>query len=115
MEPFILRLVRDKSNSAKDDLIRISCLSRGNYQIKTKYSEGIMTSTQTLTDRDILNYVHSLMILLIHDIAPFNCVQIDAPNTPSILLAVKDLDNERIYQAINNLLCVTLSIWSRSV
>lgn len=113
MEPFILRLVRDKANSDKDDIIRISFLSRGNYQIKTKYSEG-MTSIQTLTDRDVLIYVHSLMILLIHDIAPFNCVQIDAPNTPSVLLAVKDLDNERIYQAIDNLLLITLSIWSRA-
>jgi len=120
MEPFDLRFIRDKTNSANDDVVSISFLSPGNYQIKTNYSEAKCSiksrcSIQTLSYIDIFYYVHSLMILLIHDSDPFMWIQIDAPNTPSILLANKDLDVERVYQAIDNLLHVTLSIWSRSL
>jgi hypothetical protein len=118
MEPFVLRLIRDKENTAKDDHVKISYLSYGIYQINTKYSQKYSqgkSSVQNLSDRDIFDYVHSLMILLIHDTDPFKFVQIDAPNTPSILLAIKDLDSERLYHAIDNLLRVTLSSWSRSL
>ena len=115
MEPFILRFVRDKHNPVTDDLVSISFLSPGNYQIKTKYSDGTRCSIQTLSYMDIFDYVHSVMTLLIHDDDPFKWVQIDAPNTPSILLAIKDLDCSRVYQAIDNLLHVSLSIWSRTL
>lgn len=114
MEPIVLRFIRDSKNYAKDDLVRISPLSDSNYQIKTTYSDSKDPYIQTLSYNNVFDYVHSVMILLIHDEAPFVNVQIEVPNTPTVLLSVKSLDSDRLYQAIDNLLRITLSSWSRS-
>jgi len=114
MEPLVIRFIRDSKNYANDDLVCISPLSNNTYQIKTNYSDNNKKYIQTLSYNNVFDYVHSVMILLIHDDAPFVNVQIDMPNTPAVLLAVKDLDSERLYGAIDKLLHITLSSWSRS-
>ena len=114
MESFTLRLVRESDKPENDDLIRISFISPGKYQIKTYYPETQRQFIQTLSYMNVFDYVHSLFTLLIHDKDPFKYVQIEAPNTPTVLLAVDNLNCGRIYQAIDSLLHVTLSMWSSS-
>ena len=118
MEPIVLRFIRDININNKDDMISISPLPNGNYSIKTKYADMSINNrnhniyVQTLTYYNVFNYIHSLMILLIHDDKPFQSIQFDVPNTPSVIIQINKLDSHQLYTAINSILHVTLDSWN---
>jgi len=112
MESLVIRCVRVDNNKNKDDVITISPTDKGNYSIKTFYGEINKSYTQTISYLNVFGYVHSLVTLLIHDDKPFEFIQFDIPNTPSVLFNIKSLDCYNMYNAINTLLHVTLNSWN---
>jgi hypothetical protein len=116
MESICIRCVRNTSDSTTDDVIRIVPLGTDHYSIKTTYGRSNKTYTQTITYTNVFGYVHSLVTLLIHDDMPFKSVQLDFPNTPSVMLNVaSSLDCERVYTALNTMLHVSLDAWNLRV
>ena len=83
----------------------------GYYTIKTYYAEIKKSYTQTISYLNVFGYINSLITLLINDNMPFEFIQFDIPNTPSVLFKTNNLNSESIYNAINNILHVTLEAW----
>jgi hypothetical protein len=116
MESFCIRCIRNKDDSNRDDVIRIVPFGTDHYSIKTTYGLTKKVYTQTMTYANVFAYVHSLITLLIHDEMPFKSIQLDFPNTPSVMLNIESsLDCERVYNAVNNMLHVTLDLWNLRV
>ena len=113
MESLCIRCVRISDDSTKDDVIRIVPFGTDHYHITTTYGLTKKVYTQTMSYTNVFAYIHSLITLLIHDDMPFKSVQLDFPNTPSVMLNIKStLDCQRIYNAVHSMLHVTLDLWN---
>jgi hypothetical protein len=71
--------------------------------------------TQTVSKATLSKYVNSLLTLFMHDSDPFNYVQLDAPNYPSVLLTVDTLRYSEVRYAIDDMLDVVTSSWPTKV
>lgn len=113
MESLCIRCVRNLDDSTTDDVIRIVPFGTDHYNITTTYGRSNKTYTQTITYANVFGYVHSLVTFLIHDDMPFKSVQLDFPNTPSVMLNVgSSIDCDRVYTAVHTMLNVTLDAWN---
>jgi hypothetical protein len=112
LQPLFIRCVRVDNDKTKDDLITILPNDTGDYSIKTFYADINKSYTETLSYINVFGYVHSLLTLMNHDDKPFVFVQFDIPNTPPLAFNVKNLDCERVINAINTMLHITIDAWN---
>ena len=115
MEPLSIRCIRNNNDSNNDDVILITPSHLGYYTIKTCYAENKKSYTQTVSYLNVFAYINSLITLLINDDQPFEFVQLDIPNTPSVSFKTNNLNSQSMFNAINNILHVTLEAWNLRV
>jgi hypothetical protein len=123
-----LTFLRDK-NIENDDRITINPVwndvsdevSILEYKVTINYASVKSESnqpqkwTQTVSKATLSKYVNSLLTLFMHDSDPFNYVQLDAPNYPSVLLTVDTLRYSEVRYAIDDMLDVVTSSWPTKV
>lgn len=97
----VIRFIRDSKNDQNDDVIRVNPIWRTlsndvsilEYNIQTTFKnlQSPMAVTQKVLSSTLLVYLQSIFQLYVHDNDPFESVQIDFPNAPTILLSLKEL------------------------
>lgn len=121
MKPSIsIAFIRDIGSKNNDDRIIITKGSEDTFDVSIKYAGiayGISEHTcfdQNIKASNLKKYVRSLLVLSMHDADPYDRVQIDMPNAPSVLLKINPHLCEGIYEAVDELIEVSIVSWPRA-
>lgn len=104
--PLVLRFIRKSSKNTDDDTMIITPkwktldneVSVRDFEVKMEFAQvGLspFTPKSTVTSMlscELVQYVKSMCMLLTFDEDPFESLQVDAGNLPSVLLSVSNLD-----------------------
>jgi hypothetical protein len=105
-----LRVIRDNSNSLKDEIFTVSKGTHNDWRINHKSAFSASNSTLFLSDRtSVLEYFQNVFALLKVDDEKFHFVQLDAPCYPVVMVSRADIlagDKE----TFNNLMQVVESV-----
>ena len=99
-DSFKIRLIHDVNNSSRDDLITIDPIwttindeiNVKEFKIQMKYAKYPATTTNMLGNMTY-NYIQTLLTLLPQDEDGYECIQVDMPLIPSIIVHTNKLNN----------------------
>lgn len=105
--PFVLRFIKDSSNTSKDDVLKITPIDRNVFEWSFKDSNE--NGSHNLTLQPAYNVSERLDVLLkmvSADAQPPKEIQLDAPGFPSILIKAADLQNNAslIHEALEHVM-----------
>ena len=104
-----LRIVRDNSNSLKDEIFTINKGTHNDWRINHKSAFSQTNSTMFLSGRtDVLEYLQNIFTLLKVDDERFQFLQLDVPCYPVVMVSRTDIMMGS--QTYNNLLQVVESV-----
>jgi len=117
----VIRFMRDLSKQNEDDVVYINPewdtltndMSLLQYHIVMRFSEDRSSTEQRVSAHNLRKYLRSLLSIIANDQDPFKGVQIDIPNTPSVLFKVSNL-----MDSLSNIMClleVTMDSWPKKI
>jgi len=117
-----LTFIRDIDNKKKDDRVIITKIpDSDDFDLSITYSGVAYGSdikrsfNQSVSSPSLRTYIHSILVLTMHDVDPYVRIQIDMPNAPSILLKISEHTCRRVYEAIDELIEISVTSWPRAV
>ena len=116
-----ISFIRDLDNMRKDDKIVITKKSDDDFDVSIKFAGvayGVSNTTcfeQTIPVSNLKKYVRSILVLTMHDAAPYVRIQVDMPNAPSVLLKINQHTCDSVYDAIDELIEVSVLSWPQRV
>lgn len=103
-----IRVMRDNTNTKKDDIIRIANKNDGTYSISYHDQEsGVKTKTVSMEREDVLKYMSTTLRMMTLDTDPFVSIQFLMPNAPSVVIGINDLTSQTrdlIYDSVDGLM-----------
>jgi hypothetical protein len=87
-----LRIIRDNSNSLKDEIFTINKGTHNDWRINHRSAFSQSNSTMFLPNRtDVLEYLHNILTLLKVDDERFQFLQFDIPCYPVVMISRTDV------------------------
>jgi len=87
-----LRIIRDNSNSLKDEIFTINKGTHNDWRINHKSAFSQSNSTMFLPNRtDVLEYLHNILTMLKVDDERFQFLQFDIPCYPVVMVSRTDV------------------------
>ena len=87
-----IRIIRDNSNSLKDEIFTVSKGTHNDWRINHKSAFSATNSTMFLSNRtDVLEYLHNIFTLLKVDDERFEFLQFDLPCYPVVMVSRSDV------------------------
>jgi hypothetical protein len=87
-----LRIIRDNSNSLKDEIFTINKGTHNDWRINHRSAFSQSNSTMFLPNRtDVLEYLHNILTLLKVDDERFHFLQFDIPCYPVVMVSRTDV------------------------
>jgi hypothetical protein len=87
-----LRIIRDNSNSLKDEIFTINKGTHNDWRINHRSAFSQSNSTMFLPNRtDVLEYLHNILTLLKVDDERFQFLQFDIPCYPVVMVSRTDV------------------------
>jgi hypothetical protein len=87
-----IRVIRDNTNSLKDEIFTVSKGTHNDWRINHKSAFSATNSTMFLSNRtDVLEYLHNIFTLLKVDDERFEFLQFDLPCYPVVMVSRSDV------------------------
>jgi hypothetical protein len=87
-----IRIVRDNTNSLKDEIFTVSKGTHNDWRINHKSAFSATNSTMFLSNRtEVLEYLHNIFTLLKVDDERFEFLQFDLPCYPVVMVSRSDV------------------------
>jgi hypothetical protein len=104
-----IRIIRDNSNSLKDEIFTVSKGTHNDWRINHKSAFSATNSTMFLSNRtEVLEYLHNIFTLLKVDDERFEFLQFDLPCYPVVMVSRSDVMVRS--QTYNNIMQVVESV-----
>jgi len=112
-----LRIIRDNSNSLKDEIFTINKGTHNDWRINHKSAFSQSNSTMFFPNRtDVLEYLHNILTLLKVDDERFQFLQFDIPCYPVVMVSRTDvLVGSQTYTSIVQVVESVLYNWPYDV
>jgi len=87
-----IRVIRDNTNSLKDEIFTVSKGTHNDWRINHKSAFSATNSTMFLSNRtEVLEYLHNIFTLLKVDDERFEFLQFDLPCYPVVMVSRSDV------------------------
>ena len=87
-----IRIIRDNSNSLKDEIFTINKATHNDWRINHKSAFSASNSTMFLSNRtDVMEYLQNILTLLKVDDERFEFLQFDIPCYPVVMVSRTDV------------------------
>jgi hypothetical protein len=112
-----IRIIRDNTNSLKDEIFTVSKGTHNDWRINHKSAFSATNSTMFLSNRtEVLEYLHNIFTLLKVDDERFEFLQFDLPCYPVVMVSRSDvLVRSQTYSNIMQVVESVLYNWPYNV